>query len=115
MEGFSILIFLLLGIFVFIIFVIAIGDNAENPTIRSKQNYRKNTKPQYNSSYSEQTYNSSNSESESVRNYKEILDKAQTDWKEKNVLYTGKAQKGKNGGRYRLRETKDGKKYRQYY
>ena len=115
MEGFSILILLLLGITVLIFFAVAIGDNAEQASVRSKQNYRKDTKPQYKSSHSEPTYNSSNSESESVRNYKQILDKAQKDWKEKNALYTGKEQKGRNGGRYRLRETKKGKKYRQYY
>ena len=51
----------------------------------------------------------------SVRRYKQILNKSQKDWKDKNAVYTGKEQKGKNGGRYRLRETKNGKKYRQYY
>ena len=115
MEGFSILILLLLGIIVLIFFAIAIGDYADQASVRSKQNYKKDTRPRNKISNSEPIYISSNSESESVRNYKEILNKAQTDWKEKNALYTGKAQKGKNGGRYRLRETKKGKKYRQYY
>ena len=59
--------------------------------------------------------NNLRSDSSSVRRYKQILNKAQTDWKDKNAVYTGKEQKGKNGGRYRLRETKNGKKYRQYY
>lgn len=59
--------------------------------------------------------NNLKSDSSSVRRYKQILNKAQTDWKDKNAVYTGKEQKGKNGGRYRLRETKNGKKYRQYY
>ena len=55
------------------------------------------------------------SDSSSVRRYKQILNKSQKDWKDKNAVYTGKEQKGKNGGRYRLRETKNGKKYRQYF
>tara|TARA_B100000963_G_scaffold20936_1_gene15836 strand:- start:2736 stop:2993 length:258 start_codon:yes stop_codon:yes gene_type:complete len=59
--------------------------------------------------------NNLRSDSSSVRRYKQILNKSQKDWKDKNAVYTGKEQKGKNGGRYRLRETKNGKKYRQYY
>ena len=59
--------------------------------------------------------NNLRSDSSSVRRYKQILNKSQKDWKDKNAIYTGKEQKGKNGGRYRLRETKNGKKYRQYY
>ena len=43
------------------------------------------------------------------------MKKSRAEWKDKNAIYTGKEQKGKNGGRYRLRETKNGKKYRQYY
>jgi len=61
------------------------------------------------------TNNNLRSDSSSVRRYKQILNKSQKDWKDKNAVYTGKEQKGKNGGRYRLRETKNGKKYRQYY
>lgn len=68
------------------------------------QNYRNSSK---------QTYKSS--DSQSVKEYKQILDNSQKVWKDKNAVYTGKEQKGKNGGRYRLRETKNGKKYRQYY
>tara|TARA_B100000927_G_C16137007_1_gene337693 strand:+ start:40 stop:297 length:258 start_codon:yes stop_codon:yes gene_type:complete len=59
--------------------------------------------------------NNLRSDSSSVRRYKQILNKSQKDWKDKNAVYTGKEQKGKNCGRYRLRETKNGKKYRQYY
>ena len=59
--------------------------------------------------------NNLRSDSSSVRRYKQILNKSQKGWKDKNAVYTGKEQKGKNGGRYRLRETKNGKKYRQYY
>ena len=59
--------------------------------------------------------NNLRSNSSSVSRYKQLLNKSQKDWKDKNAVYTGKEQKGKNGGRYRLRETKNGKKYRQYY
>ena len=59
--------------------------------------------------------NNFKSNSLSVSRYKQILNKSQKDWKDKNAVYTGKEQKGKNGGRYRLRETKNGKKYRQYF
>ena len=63
-----------------------------------------------------QDVNSRNKNSNSSANkYKKILNKAQKDWKDKNAIYTGKEQKGKKGGRFRLRETKNGKKYRQYY
>ena len=86
-------------------------DNRNRPPV---QNYRKGTTSQYKSSGSETTYKSPSQES-SVREYKQILEKAQNEWKDKNAVYTGKEQKGKNGGRYRLRETKKGKKYRQYY
>ena len=59
--------------------------------------------------------NNLRSNSSSVRRYKQILNKAQTDWKDKNAIYTGKEQKGKKGGRYKLKESKNEKKYRQYY
>ena len=63
-----------------------------------------------------QDVNSRNKNTNSSANrYKKILNKSQKDWKDKNAIYTGKEQKGKKGGRFRLRESKNGKKYRQYY
>ena len=67
------------------------------------------------SNYSNSKNNNLRSDSPSVSRYKQILNKAQKDWKDKNAVYTGKEQKGKNGGIYGFRETKNGKKYRQYY
>ena len=59
--------------------------------------------------------NNLRSNSSLVSRYKKILKKSQKDQKDKNAVYTGKEQKGKNGGIYGFRETKNGKKYRQYY
>ena len=50
-----------------------------------------------------------------INKEKAKLVRTQKDWKDKNAIYTGKEQKGKKGGRFRLRESKNGKKYRQYY
>ena len=92
---------IILGIPLLVLLIAWLQDiNSKNSNIRSNYSNSKN--------------NNLRSDSSSSR-YKQILNKAQKDWKDKNAVYTGKEQKGKNGGRYRLRETKNGKKYRQYY
>ena len=94
---------ILLGIPLLVLLIAWLQDvNSKNNHLRSN-------------SWNSKNNNNLKSDSSSVRRYKQILNKAQTDWKDKNAVYTGKEQKGKNGGRYRLRETKNGKKYRQYY
>ena len=106
MEAVAILIISIAGLTLLVIAVISVASNLEKQNISVKKT---------NNNSFQRPYKSKQLESESTKAYKEILKKSRAEWKDKNAIYTGKEQKGKNGGRYRLRETKNGKKYRQYY